>query len=126
MSTLDSTGEERMNKLTIELENCYGISKFLYGFEFSTRNVYAIYAPNGSMKSSFARTLHNISKGEPTIDLIYPDRKCIRKVTDEVGAELPKDNILVLIPYDEALGHTEKTSTLLVNDLTCPPFLVQS
>ena len=31
------------------------------------------------------------------------------------GADLPKDNILVLPPYDAVFGPNEQTSTILVN-----------
>jgi len=46
-----------MNILKIDLENCYGIKKFQEQFDFSQKKVYAIYAPNGSMKTSLAHTL---------------------------------------------------------------------
>jgi hypothetical protein len=41
-----------MKQLKIELENCYGIKKMQFQFDFSSGRAYAIYAPNGSMKSS--------------------------------------------------------------------------
>ena len=105
-----------MKKLSIDLENCYGITKLEHIFDFSERNAYAVYAPNGSMKSSFAKTLQDIVDGTPSVDRIYPALPWHRKVTDENGVELAKNDLLVLIPYDASLGHTEKTSTLLVND----------
>jgi hypothetical protein len=40
---------------------------------------------------------------------------CNRKIIDENGLDLPKESILVIRPYDEVFGHTEKTSTLLVD-----------
>ncbi len=36
-------------------------------------------------------------------------------MTDETGAALPKDNVLVVVPYDEAFDPGEKTATLLVD-----------
>jgi hypothetical protein len=44
-----------MNRVTVSLANCYGIRKLQHEFDFSQRKAYAIYAPNGSMKSSLAR-----------------------------------------------------------------------
>lgn len=85
-------------------------------FDFSTNRAYAIYAPNGAMKSSFAQTFKDVVDGTQSKDRIFPDRVCIRKITDENGTDLPKESILVVSPYDEVFGHTEKTSTLLVDN----------
>ena len=43
-----------MNRVTVDLKNCYGIKKLKHAFDFTQQKAYAIYAPNGSMKSSFA------------------------------------------------------------------------
>jgi hypothetical protein len=104
-----------MKKLRLDLENCYGIKKLQSEFDFSGRRVFAIYAPNGSMKSSLAQTFKDAADGRPSQDRIFPDRACKRTITDEQGAELPKESVLVIRPYDEVFGHTEKTSTLLVD-----------
>lgn len=106
-----------MKKLIVELENCYGIKKLKAEFDFFTENVYAIYAPNGVMKSSLAQTFKDVADGAVSKDRIFPARVCIRKITDENGVELPKENVLVIRPYDEVFGHSEKTSTLLVDTL---------
>ena len=108
-------GNNEMNTLTIDLENCYGIKKLDTTLDFSTAKAIAIYAPNGSMKTSLAKTFHDIADGVDSQDRIFPDRPCKRVVKDENGAELPKDSVLVIRPYDEVMGHTDKTSTLLVN-----------
>ena len=105
-----------MRKLKVALENCYGIKKLQAEFDFSTHNrAYAIYAPNGAMKTSFAETFKDIADGAVSKDRVFPDRVCSRRITDENGADLPKESVLVLRPYDEAFGHTEKTSILLVD-----------
>jgi len=104
-----------MNKLNVELENCYGIKKLKTEFNFSTETVYAIYAPNGVMKSSLAQTFKDVADGVMSKDRIFPARACIRKITDEQSIELPKESVLVIRPYDEVFGHSEKTSTLLVD-----------
>ena len=46
-----------MNRVSVELLNCYGIKKLKKQFDFSQDRVYAIYAPNGAMKSSLAQNL---------------------------------------------------------------------
>jgi hypothetical protein len=104
-----------MNKLNVELENCYGIKKLQAQFDFSQHKAYAIYAPNGAMKTSLAQTFKDIAGGTASKDRIFPDRVCIRKITDETGIDLPKESVLVIRPYDGEFGHTEKTSTLLVD-----------
>jgi energy-coupling factor transporter ATP-binding protein EcfA2 len=104
-----------MNKLNVDLENCYGIKKLQMQFDFSKQMAYAIYAPNGVMKSSLAKTFKDVADATKSKDLIFTDRTCIRNITDENGVDLPKENVLVVLPYDEVFGHTEKTSTLLVD-----------
>jgi Mor family transcriptional regulator len=106
-----------MNRIAVELENCYGIRKLHHPFDFSQRRAYAIYAPNGSMKTSLAQTFKDIAEKKKTEDRIFPTRKTKRNITDENGVELKAENVLVLAPYDEFFGHTAKTSTLLVNNV---------
>ncbi|KJJ85900.1 hypothetical protein OMAG_000235 [Candidatus Omnitrophus magneticus] len=104
-----------MNKLNVDLENCYGIKKLQFQFDFSQDSAYAIYAPNGAMKSSLAQTFKDVADAAASRDRIFPTRVCSRKITDENGLDLPKEVVLVVPPYDEFFGHTEKTSTLLVD-----------
>lgn len=104
-----------MKTLTLKLENCYGIRKLDEELDFSTAKAIAIYAPNGSMKTSLAQTFQDIAAGTDSKDRIFPARVCTRIVRDENGADLPKDSVLVVRPYEETLGHSKKTSMLLVN-----------
>jgi hypothetical protein len=105
-----------MSRVSVKLENCYGIRKLSYEFDFTQRSAYAVYAPNGSMKSSLAQTFKDIADGEESSDRIFPSRVTVRNVKDENGKELARDRVLVLPPYDEFFRHTEQTSTLLVNN----------
>jgi hypothetical protein len=104
-----------MQKVIVDLQNCYGIKKLKAEFDFSQYHASAIYAPNGSMKSSLAQTFNDIADAISSKDRIFPARVCSRKITDENGFDLPKESIFVIRPYDEVFGHTEKTSTLLVD-----------
>ena len=104
-----------MKKLKIDLENCYGIKALNCELDFSGQKACAIYAPNGSMKSSLAKTLKDIADGVDSEDRVFPDRVSKRKITDQDDVDIPKDNVFVAIPYDEKFSHSEKTSTLLVN-----------
>ena len=104
-----------MQTLKLDLEHCYGIRRLEKQFSFNHCPAVAVYAPNGAMKSSLAKTFQDISEGKESADLVFPDRdtKCL--ITDEKDVSLEPASILVVRPYDEDLGSTEKTSTLLVN-----------
>jgi hypothetical protein len=104
-----------VKKVTIDLENCYGIRKLQTTFDFSKAKAYAVYAPNGSMKSSLAQTFQDIADGVASKDRIFPARTSQRIIRDDTGADMQKESVLVVRPYDEVLGHSAKTSTLLVN-----------
>jgi hypothetical protein len=103
-----------MGKVRIDLENCYGIKKLLHEFDFSKERVYAIYAPNGMMKSSLAQVFQDLSAGIQSSDRIFTARTTKRNIVDETGAEVAKESVFAVRPYDEELSHNEKTSTLLV------------
>jgi hypothetical protein len=104
-----------MDRVKVDLQNCYGIKKLDRTFDFAKTRVYAIYAPNGVMKSSLAQTFQDAAKGEKSQDRIFPARVTSRKITDEANKEIEGERVLVVLPYDEAFGPTEKTSTLLVD-----------
>ncbi|PRE43870.1 phage infection protein [Burkholderia multivorans] len=104
-----------MKAVSIDLENCYGIKRLQAKFDFSKAKACAIYAPNGSMKSSLAQTFQDVADGTASRDRIFTARACRREIKDEAGTDLSKGSVLVVRPYDEVLGHSAKTSTLLVN-----------
>jgi len=104
-----------MRKLGIELKNCHGIRELSTSFKFKDGNAVAVYAPNGTMKTSFARTLADLARGVETQDRMFPERETVRSVTDQDGDELDAGDVVVVLSYDEDLGPTESTSTLLVN-----------
>lgn len=64
---------EQEKILHVEMKNCFGIKSLEHTFDFSGKNVIAIYARNGSGKSSFCRAFE-----------CYQNGKVIR---DEVTAE---------------------------------------
>ena len=53
-----------MNKLNIELTNCFGIDSLNHEFDFGKGNTFSIYARNGLMKTSFAKTFQLIQQGK--------------------------------------------------------------
>ena len=92
-----------MQDIFLELENCYGINKFKYLISFTKENkAYMIYAPNGTMKTSFANTIKDISLERETRDFIYLSKPNKRILTDgENGKDIDKNNILVIESYSE-------------------------
>jgi len=106
-----------MQELKLDLEYCYGIRKLEHDFDFIKCNAVALYAPNGAMKSSLAKTFQDIADKKKSSDKMFPDRPTKRSVLDENDAELDPESVLIIRPYDEDFGSSEKTSTLLVNSV---------
>jgi len=100
-----------MRKLEIKLEYCYGIKKLEHTFNFRNKS-FAIYAPNGVMKTSFAKTFQDFSTNNETKDLAFPTRNSVRNITGNV--DVNSENIFVVEPYLENY-QSEKISTLLAN-----------
>ncbi len=101
-----------MKKLSIKLEHCYGIKKLEKELDFGSRT-FAIYAPNGSMKTSLAKTFTDLMNGNETKDLVYPERTTVREIKDENGQDLKPEDILVVEPYNESFS-SDKEATLVV------------
>lgn len=104
-----------MQTVKVELENCYGIGRLVCDFDFAQAKVHSIYAPNGFMKTSFARTLRDISRDEPSLDQMFPARTTRRAVSDEAGNAIRAEQLLVIPPYEEAY-QPKQVSTLLVEE----------
>jgi hypothetical protein len=102
-----------MQKLKIHFENCYGIKKLVYDFDFSSKKIYSIYAPNGTMKTSFAKTLKDFIENKDSTDLIFPERLPIRTIQDENDADLLNDQVFIIEPYNPDFS-SDKLSTLVV------------
>ena len=103
-----------MNKLQINFENCYGIKKLQKEFDFSNSRTFAIYAPNGVMKTSFAKAFIDLRSGTDSKDLIFPDRITLREIKREDGSDVTKEEVFVVEPYNENFN-SDRMSTLLAN-----------
>lgn len=77
------------------MEYCYGIKKLKHTFDFSENNVVAIYASNGTMKTSFAKCFEDIGSGHPK-DRIDEDKKTICDIKNQDNDQLKSENILVI------------------------------
>ena len=53
-----------MNKINLNLEHCFGITKLSQELTFEGENAVLIYSPNGLMKTSFAKTLQLYGQGK--------------------------------------------------------------
>lgn len=104
-----------MDKIKIDLEYCYGIKKLKTDIDFTNSNVICIYAPNGLMKTSLAKTFSDISKKKKTLDRIWPDNKTKRNVTDESDNDIRPEAVFVIDSYNEKY-RSDRISTLLVNE----------
>ena len=104
-----------MKKLKIDLTNCHGIHRLVSEISFKDAGAAAIYAPNGMMKTSFARTFSDLARGVGSTDHLFPDRDSARVITDQDGVDVDPGQVVVIVSYDEEMGPTEETSTLLVD-----------
>lgn len=109
-----------MKKLKVALENCYGIQSMDHEFDFSTgvsvksnALAYAIYAPNGLMKSSFAKTFEMLAKGDTPKEERY-NRKVSCKVEAD-GVALAKETIYVLKSEIDISADSPAITNILVN-----------
>ena len=82
-----------MNTLKLEMENCYGIQKMQQDIDFSKNNVAVIYAPNGTMKSSFAKTFEAIRDGKTVEEKVY-GCKSKYSITDETATAISPESII--------------------------------
>lgn len=114
-----------MKQLNFDFKNCFGISKFKETIDFKTCNTVMIYAPNGTMKTSFAKTLQILSqraesnkrKGlEETIcDRLHKDLPVKSNITLESGAVLKPENIFVANPDDMTFDAAQSVTTFLAS-----------
>ena len=110
-------------KLTIKLENCFGIKHLEHQFNFKNDiNSVLIYAPNGTMKSTFAKTMLYLSKRDLS-ESKRPQKPCdlldgSKNATYEAkfdGKDIPPENIYVMNGDDDIKDSSEKISTMLAS-----------
>lgn len=102
-----------MQELKLDLENCYGIKKMEETIDYSNNNVAIIYAPNGTMKSSLAKTFEAIKDDRQVEEKIY-GFKSLCSITDEENVAVLKEQIIVINPFDE--NAFEDQGLLMAND----------
>ena len=142
-----------MEKLEINLKNCYGIQSLEYEFNLKADNIkskhsaYAIYAPNGMMKTSFSRTFEDLSNGKlPREERYNHATKCIVNADDtlidkgtiyvlkseiDISIDSPSITNILVDPknksqYDEILSDLDKTKKTLLKELATTSGLKQT
>lgn len=119
-----------MNKINFDFENCFGIAKFNETIEFGNNNAAMIYAPNGTMKTSFAKTLNVLSQQtEKVEDRKGKQKKNVESICDRLQKKLPvktivtledgslikPENIFVANPDDITFDATDSVTTFLAS-----------
>lgn len=111
-------------------ENCYGIKQFnMPNINFNACNKAIIYAPNGVMKTSFAKVFEDISKGIATTDRIFTNEVSRYSIThytshynysSDDNSNIPhSENIYVINSFADKFEFTKKTvGTLLADEGT--------
>lgn len=114
-----------MNKLKIELQHCYGIKKLNHEFDFSNCKTFVIYAPNGVMKTSFAKTLNDIANKKKPCDQIDETLEPVYNFfIDDFDNQIEPEEICVIEPYNKkAFDSEDKILTLLADDETKKEYL---
>lgn len=104
-----------MKKLKVNLSNCFGIKHMEHVFDFRYNKVNSIYAPNGTMKTSFTKTFKCIAEDIKPMDLINIEEQSICKIIDNDGNIIDKENLLVIESYKEEFK-VERVTTLLASE----------
>lgn len=111
-----------IDSLEIDFENCYGIKKLQASFNFIANNCncYVIYSPNGTMKTSFAKTCSDFAQKEKTKDVVFPEKTTKRIISKKTtinteATDVNPEEIFVVEPYNETF-EASNLSNLLVNN----------
>lgn len=101
-----------MESISIKLKNCYGIQELDECLSFEEANTNLIYAPNGVMKTSLAKTFLRISNKLEPEEKLYGLKPEFEIKID--GNDIKPEQILVVRPFDPEY-EAKNISTLLVN-----------
>ena len=108
-----------MEELSVSLKDCYGIKELVHKFSFgggpnsACPNVYAIYARNGMMKTSFTKVFKAISKNKvnEVKDYIFDVAGSVDVTID--GSEIKPEDVFVISSYENK--YESDISRLLVS-----------
>lgn len=103
-----------MTRLKVVFEHCYGIGKLNHEFDFSRRNAAVIYAPNGTMKTSFAKSFKDVSSSVMPKDMVDNNAR----VTCEIKCDdnpIDPAKIYVANP-EENIDSADSITSLMASD----------
>lgn len=102
-----------MQQLHIDLKNCYGIGEMNSDIKFGKgKNACVVYAPNGTMKTSFTKTVLDLLEDKQPQDKIFKDRVASSSIMLD-GKPISMDNCYVF--NNQKDNGNECLSTLLAN-----------
>ncbi|MCO4782711.1 MAG: hypothetical protein KC646_10345 [Candidatus Cloacimonetes bacterium] len=106
-------------KLKVDFKNCYGISELNHMFDFSESNMFAIYASNGSMKTSFAKIFYNTQIGTSKSladikDHIFDEQPVLKNIQID-DSDINKKEIFVIRSFD-SFYESKTMANLLIDD----------
>lgn len=106
-----------MDILECKLKNCYGIDEFNHEFDFTNTNVITVYAKNGLMKTSFAKTFKKIQDGkaDEIRDEIFDIKAEVNVSID--GQDIRKEQVFVIKSF-ENYYESSSVADLLVDEKT--------
>ena len=111
-----------LKKLKIDLTNCYGIAELSHEFDLlpilkkggkAVTRAYAIYAPNGLMKTSFAKTFTQLVLAKPAKEERFGRQASAVVSWDDVAIQ--PEQVYVLRAEVDLQLKTDAVSSLLVN-----------
>ena len=103
-----------MQKVKINFENCFGIKRFKETLNFQEHKCVLIYAPNGTMKTSFAETMRMIGaeKSNQIKDRMNPSKSVVCELKDETDADIAGKNIFVANAEEDIKSESRFSSFL--------------
>jgi len=103
-----------MNKLSIKLDHCFGIKHMEHEFNFEQGNVITVYARNGLMKTSFAKTMKKMQNGKTNEirDEIFSVGGSASVIAD--GKNIDPNRIFVINSFESA--YQADVTPLLINE----------
>lgn len=105
-----------MEKVKVTARHCYGIPSLEHTFDFSNNNApVVIYAPNGLMKTSLAKSARDYSQGNDPKDEVFPERSSTFALEDEDGNAVHPESVFVVDSINDKY-QSERISTLLASE----------
>jgi hypothetical protein len=112
-----------IDKLIIDIKNCYGIESLDYEFEFGNlkehknNRTISIYAPNGTMKTSLTKVFKDIKTGNLSEEQITNTKGTQDIYINNKNTVIKKEQIHVIDSYIQNYESKNITSLLLNKDL---------